>query len=325
MFDAKLEHGHQMKKIVSALKELIDQASWDLTEEGIQLQSMDSSHVALVQMMLKCDNFEIYRCDEAFNMGLNMTNLNKIFAAFTSGSLAIQCEDDSDTVKFTFEDEKQNKKQQYELRLMDLDTEQLGIPEQEYEATFTMPSAEFTKIVKDLLVMGESVTICVTKGEVTFRAEGDIGKADISIKKNEAVGAGKSSKSKKSDKNSKNKKKSSKKKKGSDKVKAEAGSDIEEEVEEMEEDDEENEENEESEEESSDEETSNCLELDVKESIELSFATQYLKKFTAAGPLANAVSVSLSKDVPMVISYEIKDLGHLKYFLAPKIDDEDDD
>lgn len=302
MFDAKLDNGHQMKKIVNALKELIDHASWDLTEDGIQLQSMDSSHVALVQMMLKCENFEIYRCSDAFNMGLNMTNLNKIFGAFTSGSLSIQCEDDSDTVKFIFEDEKNNKSQKYELRLMDLDTEQLGIPEQEYEATFTMPSSEFSRIVKDLLVMGESVTISVTKGDVMFKAEGDIGKADIQIKKNETVGGG----SKKKSKKNKNKKK---------KVKEEAASDEEKEDEEMDDD----------EEESSDDEAAQTLELDVKENIELSFATQYLKKFTAAGPLADTVTISLSKDVPMVITYEIKDLGHIKYFLAPKIDDDDDE
>lgn len=318
MFDAKLENGHQMKKIVTALKELIDQASWDLTEEGIQLQSMDSSHVALVQMMLKCENFEVYRCNESFNMGLNMANLNKVFGAFTSGTLSIQCEDDSETVKFIFEDEKNNKSQKYELRLMDLDTEQLGIPEQEYEATFTMPSSEFSRIVKDLLVMGESVTISVTKGDVMFKAEGDIGKADITIKKNEAIGG--SSKKKNKDK-SKNKKKNSKKSKV--KKEADANSDAEEEVEAMDEDNE-NEEDEESEEESGNE-PSQHLELDVKENIELSFATQYLKKFTAAGPLAQTVSVSLSKDVPMVITYEIEDLGHIKYFLAPKIDDDDDE
>ena len=51
--------------------------------------------------------------------------------------------------------------------MMDLDVEQLGIPEQEYQATFSMPSAEFTKIIKDLLIIGESVTIDVKKGGVT--------------------------------------------------------------------------------------------------------------------------------------------------------------
>ena len=50
MFDCKFDDGSNLKKCVNALKELIDQAAWDITEDGIQLQSMDSSHVALVQM-----------------------------------------------------------------------------------------------------------------------------------------------------------------------------------------------------------------------------------------------------------------------------------
>ena len=50
MFDCKLHEGANLKKCINALKELIDQAAWDISEDGIQLQSMDSSHVALVQM-----------------------------------------------------------------------------------------------------------------------------------------------------------------------------------------------------------------------------------------------------------------------------------
>merc|ERR1712226_564600 len=208
MFDAKLTKGEQMKKVVNALKELIDQASWDLTEEGIQLQSMDSSHVALVQMMLKEDNFDNYRCDKAQQMGLNMQNLNKIFGAFTTGSVQIQTEDDNDRVKFIFEDEKAKKKQTYELRLMDLDVEQLGIPEQEYQATFTIPSTEFTRIVKDLLVIGEACHIKVTKGGVSFRAEGELGKAEVTITRDESLEAPKKKKKNKNRKKVKKEKNS---------------------------------------------------------------------------------------------------------------------
>merc|ERR1711979_98135 len=171
-----------------------------------------------------------------------MANLNKIFGAFTSGSVQIQSEDDSDTVKYIFADEKTGKNQKYELRLMDLDVEQLGIPEQDYQATFTMPSNEFTKIVKDLLIIGESVTIDVKKSGVTFRAEGEIGKSEVHLEKGEAVG-----------------------------------------------------------------DSDDCFNLEVNDPIELSFATQYLKKFTAAGPLARDVTIALSADVPMVIAYEVED------------------
>jgi len=323
MFDAKLENGQDLKKIVSALKELIDQAAWDITEEGIQLQSMDSSHVALVQMNIHQDSFEHFRCDGTMQMGLNMQNLNKIFSAFSNGSVSIMADDqDSDTVKWIFESEKKegsgkmkvkaeaqsdedddesepedldesqepmddeddkknlgkkkkdkkkakeaakprgplNKKQTFELRLMDLDVEQLGIPEQDYQAKFTMPSSEFTKIIKDLLIIGETVIIDVKKSSVTFKAEGEIGKSEIHLQKDEAIGS-----------------------------------------------------------------TGESFDLQVEDPIELSFATQYLKKFSTAGPLARDVTVALSADVPMVIAYEVEGFGHLKYFLAPKIDDEDED
>jgi len=306
MFECKLESGAPIKKVINALKELIDQASWDLSEEGIQLQSMDSSHVALVQLQLDAGNFDKYRCDDLHHLGLNMDNLKKIFGAYTSGSLSISCGQDADNVSFIFEDERNNKCQKYELRLMDLDVEQLGIPEQEYQATFTMSSSEFTRIIKDMLMVGESCTIGVTKGDVSFRAEGELGKAEVTITRDESLEAPK-------------KKKKNKNKK---KVKKEKNSDDEGE-EEMDDNQKSDEEDEESSED--DEAPVDNLHLDVKENIELSFATQYLKKFTAAGPLAQTVTVSLSEDVPMVIVYEMKDLGHLKYFLAPKIDDDDDD
>merc|ERR1712060_715522 len=121
-------------------------------------------------------------------------------------------------------------------------------------------------------------------------------------------------KKKKKSKKNKKKAKTVKKEKNSD---DEMENDVEEEVEDVDDDS--------SSEEEDDDTPASNLALSVKENIELSFATQYLKKFTAAGPLANTVTVSLSEDVPMVIYYEMKDLGHLKYFLAPKIDDDDDE
>ena len=98
MFDCKLHEGANLKKCINALKELIDQAAWDISEDGIQLQSMDSSHVALVQMNISAESFEPYRCDQAMQIGLNMGNLHKIFGAFTNGSVSIKAEsEDSDT------------------------------------------------------------------------------------------------------------------------------------------------------------------------------------------------------------------------------------
>ncbi len=55
-----------------------------------------------------------------------------------------------------------------------------------------------------------------------------------------------------------------------------------------------------------------------------SFSYSYLNFFTKATPLSGQVTLSISPDVPLVVAYEIEDLGHIKFFLAPKIDNDDD-
>ena len=45
---------------------------------------------------------------------------------------------------------------EYELKLMDIDSEHLGIPDTPYNANITLPSSEFARICRDLSVLNES-------------------------------------------------------------------------------------------------------------------------------------------------------------------------
>jgi proliferating cell nuclear antigen len=62
--------------------------------------------------------------------------------------------------------------------------------------------------------------------------------------------------------------------------------------------------------------------IDMEEPVELNFALRYLNFFTKATALSNTVIISMSPDVPVVIEYPIEESGHVKYYLAPKIDDD---
>jgi hypothetical protein len=44
----------------------------------------------------------------------------------------------------------------FELKLMDIDSEHLGIPDTDYCATVTMPAAEYARICKDLSSIGDT-------------------------------------------------------------------------------------------------------------------------------------------------------------------------
>ena len=103
---------------------------------------------------------------------------------------------------------------EFELKLMDIDSEHLGIPDTEYSAVVKMPSNEFARICKDLSTIGDTgthagagairsfvasgcvcsltvrhsrlpaVMITVTKDGVKFSTSGDIGSANITCRQN---------------------------------------------------------------------------------------------------------------------------------------------
>lgn len=73
------------------------------------------------------------------------------------------------------------------MKLMDIDSEDLSIPDTEYDARVTMPSGEFTRIVRDLSLLGESVRIEVSKEGVRFASEGESANGNILLKQTEAA------------------------------------------------------------------------------------------------------------------------------------------
>jgi proliferating cell nuclear antigen len=70
---------------------------------------------------------------------------------------------------------------------MDIDSEQLGIPENDYDASIKLPAAEFQRICKDLSSIGETVEISVTKDAVKFATTGDIGSANVLCRQNKSA------------------------------------------------------------------------------------------------------------------------------------------
>ena len=81
-FEAKLGDGTILKRIVDAIKELVTDVNLDIGKNGISLQAMDSSHVALVQMKLDVGGFSHYHCERSMTLGLSITNLAKVMRLY---------------------------------------------------------------------------------------------------------------------------------------------------------------------------------------------------------------------------------------------------
>ncbi|CAN0855122.1 Proliferating cell nuclear antigen [Linum grandiflorum] len=170
------------------------------------------------------------------------------------------------------------------MKVMDIESENLGIPDAEYQAIVRMPSAEFTRICNDLATFGDTVVISVTGDGVRFSTRGDIGSANVvPIAVHMVLCFGR--------------------------------------------------------------QVSIlyecfytciigilmlyiCLQpeevtiIEMNEPVTLTFALRYMNSFTKAAPLSGTVTLSLAPDHPMAVEYEIPELGYIRFYLAPKLDED---
>jgi len=295
MFECTLSSGELFKKIVSALSDLVEQGNFQVDSNMISFQGMDSSHVSLVSMQLTESGFANYRCDTNQVLGIQFAALNKILKCMTSkDSLSIQAQDDGDLINFIFESEDQKRLSNFELKLNDIDAEQLGIPDTDYGTTVKMPSAEFQRICRDLAAIGDTVSISASKEGVQFAVDGDIGSGSMMIKGFVNGGAAK--------------------------VKDEDATQMDEEEDEDMQmavptenvDDDGNGDGED-----------NGVRIQLEESVQQTFSLRYLNNFTKATGLSKEVVLRMGAEVPLEVEYKIADFGSLRYYLAPKIDDDE--
>jgi len=260
MFEARLSQASLLKRILDAVKDLVSDANFDCSGTGLSLQAMDSSHVSLVSLLMRSDAFEHYRADRNLSLGINLASMSKILkCASNDDSVTLKADDNGQHITFMFENQKQDKISDFELKLLEIESDVLGIPDTEYKAVVKMPASDFQRVCRDLANFGDTVVISVTKDGVKFTVSGELGTGHVTCRPNsESVD-----------------------------IKAE-----------------------------------DITTINVQEPVQLTFALRYLNYFTKATPLSSSVCLSMSKEVPLVVEYRIEDHGYLRFYLAPKIEDE---
>jgi len=264
MFEARIDQGGILKKIMESIKDLVNEANFDCSSTGISLQAMDSSHVSLVALFLRREGFSHFRADRNMSLGINLGSMAKILkCAGNDDLITLKAEDNGSAVSFMFENEAQTRLSHFELKLMDIDSEHLGIPDTEYQCVVKMPATEFQRICREIAIIGDTVKISASKEGVKFGVSGDLGNGSIVCKSNDSV-----------------------------------------------------------------DDADEAVVIKVEEETTLTFALRYLNFFAKATPLSASVTLKMSPDVPLVVEYKIVqddgELGHIRFYLAPKIEEDEE-
>lgn len=103
MFTATLENGSVLKKIVEAIKDIVNNVNLEATPKGLGMQAMDPTHVALVGLNLGEEGFKEYRADKNFSLGIKLANLNKLLkCAGNDDMITLTCEDEPTQLNLNF-------------------------------------------------------------------------------------------------------------------------------------------------------------------------------------------------------------------------------
>lgn len=187
MFEAKLQDGTVLKRIVDSIKDLVQDVNLDISASGISLQAMDSSHVALVQMQLDRAGFANYSIEKNLTIGLSIQNLSKVMKLVSQNdSITLKCNSNEETgptsIQIICESNRaEGRTTEFSLNLISLDSESLGIPETTYQSEITMNSNEFAKLCKELYALSETVSFEITQSYVKFAVDGEVGQGSIKI------------------------------------------------------------------------------------------------------------------------------------------------
>jgi len=182
MLEARFSQAGQLKKIIESIKDIVIDANVDCSSLGLSLQAMDSSHVSLVSLFLEAEGFEFFQCDKAVTLGVNLVSFYKILkCASNEDSVTISWKDDPEVLLFVFESNLSDRISEFQLRLIQTTSEQLGIPDTKYSAMVKLASSEYRRICTDLSAFGDTVTLEVSKEGIKFEVEGDIGKGNITL------------------------------------------------------------------------------------------------------------------------------------------------
>merc|ERR1712141_414589 len=101
-------------------------------------------------------------------------------------SLKLRWRAGADIVSFQCESGDDDRISEFDLKLMQIESEHMEIPEQHYKVVAKLPSAEFQKICRDLKEFGETMQMKASKEGITFSVQGDVGAGNVMLNPRES-------------------------------------------------------------------------------------------------------------------------------------------
>lgn len=162
-----------LRTIFEVLKDIINDVNIYFTTDGVKIITLDTAHVTLVHMFLPAENFEEYSCETDVIAGVNLSNMHKLLKSVTNNdSLRMKIEG-HDVIEIEIENSVKHSVTKFRLKLLDINEDDLIVPDVDMDLVTTLPSVDFQRITRDMANLATDISIVRRGHLLELSCEGD--------------------------------------------------------------------------------------------------------------------------------------------------------
>ncbi len=181
MFRLVISDSKRWKNLMNAIAALIEEATFDIAEDGMKLRAMDPSHVAMVDFEYAKDAFQIYECSEPTKLCINLSDFLKLMKRVTAGeSLELSLSKDKANleVKITGKYVKR-----FSLPLLQPSSSEVPTPKITFDAKIRMDGDSLYDAIRDISSVSEQVKFEANPEKLTLSGSGETGNVVVEFEK----------------------------------------------------------------------------------------------------------------------------------------------
>jgi proliferating cell nuclear antigen len=185
MFKAKMADAKFLKDMMGAISILVDEATFDLTPEGIKLRAMDPSRVAMVDFEWPKTVFDEYSCDENMKMCINISEMLKLLRRTGKDeSVELSLDDKTGKLKIAI---KGTYSRTFNMPTLEAMDEEVPTPKVTFNVSAKTTTQGLREAIEDASLVSDHVRIEANDDKMIMNASGDIMGANIEFTKGDDV------------------------------------------------------------------------------------------------------------------------------------------
>jgi proliferating cell nuclear antigen len=169
------------KAVFEVLKDILNDVNIYFRKDGIQIITLDTARSALVDLFLNAENFEEYSCDNEVIAGVNVANTFKLLKTITNNDVITMSITSREFIDISIRNDAKKTTTKFQLKLLDINEDQIELPEVEMSVTTTMQSVDFQRMCRDMNNVATDVTISRDEKQFRVRCEGDFANQETII------------------------------------------------------------------------------------------------------------------------------------------------